>query len=121
MDLSNVKIIARILFGLPFVVFGMMYFTHSATMVTVIPAFLPVPLLFVYLIGILLILSGLGIVLDYNTVLAYKFLTVLLIIYVLTVDLPAVIAMATPVIIYGLLKDIALIGASLAFIALLDH
>jgi putative oxidoreductase len=122
MIISDIKTIAKVAFGLPFIVFGVVHFLNAAGMVGVVPAFLPVPLFFVYITGICLIAAGVGIIVDYHAVLACKLLALLLLIFILTIHLPGVMVSTTvSVAMPGLLKDLALMGGAFGFSILLDH
>ena len=106
--------IARLLFAIPFLVFGLMHFMATSTMAQLIPTFLPAPYFFVYVSGLGLILAGVSIVIQKHTALACKLLALLLGAIIVCIHIPGLnnpemkrIAMV------GLLKDLGLIGAAL--------
>ncbi len=54
-------VLGRVLFAAPMLVFGFGHFGSAADMAGMVPSFLPAPTLFVYLTGVLLVASALGI------------------------------------------------------------
>lgn len=106
----------RIIFGLPFVVFGIVHFINGAGMAGYVPGFIPGGVFWIYLTGAALLAAGISILIEKMTRLACILLGVMLIIFVLTIHLPAVINAAdAPTMqqaMTSLLKDLALAGAS---------
>jgi len=119
----NVKtlttLVGRILFGLPFAIFGLFHFLGAQNMVGMVPTWLPGGVIWIYLTGVALLLGGIGIISGIKAELAALVIAALMGIFILTVHLPGMgneqmrqMAMA------GLLKDMALMGAALTFAGL---
>jgi uncharacterized membrane protein len=107
--------VGRILFALPFAVFGTLHLSMGASMAATVPGWVPGPqIAWVYLTGIVMIVSALAIAADRFARLAGLGIATLMGLFVLTVHIPglsdpgtAQMAMAS------LLKDLALLGAGL--------
>ncbi|MFQ6609422.1 MAG: DoxX family membrane protein [Fidelibacterota bacterium] len=109
--------VARIIFAIPFIIFGIMHFMNAGAMTDMVPSFVPGGVFWVYLTGLALILAGVSIIIQKYTHLASKLLAALLAIFVLTIHLPKLIggdmmAMA------GLLKDFSMMGGALLIASL---
>jgi len=108
--------VGRILFALPFIVFGAGHFANSASMATMVPAYLPGPLFWVYLTGAAQIAAGISIVIRRYDRLAGLLLAGLLVVYVITVHIPG---LSSPdqtrrlISFANLLKDLGLAGGAL--------
>jgi len=107
--------VARILFALPFGVFSFFHFVRSMEMTHVVPSWLPGAIFWVYFTGLAMLAACICIATKMFVTEACLGLTLLLIIFVVTVHIPglshertAQMAMA------GLLKDVALAGGALA-------
>jgi putative oxidoreductase len=112
--------VARALFGLPFVVFGLFHFAGAEHMAGMVPV--PGGVFWVYFTGVALIAGGLGILTNILGRWAALGLAALMGLFALTVHLPALGdpamgQMAT----ISLLKDTALAGASLAWLNILGR
>ena len=110
---------ARIVYGAPFLAFGVNHFAKTDMLAHGVPAWLPAPHVMVWITGLWMILAALAIVLDRFVRPAGIALAVLMAIFVLTVHLPGVLggdAMAF----VSLLKDTALAGGGL-LVAALPH
>lgn len=102
--------LARILFALPFGVFGIFHFIHGGAMKGLVPAFMPLKSFWVYFTGVALILACISILTKIQMKLAALLLALMLIIFVLTIHLPVVIKGGGW---SGLLKDFSLAAAAL--------
>jgi len=60
-------VIGRVLFVVPMIVFGMGHLGDATAMSAMVPSFLPAPTFFVYLTGLLLIVTGGAIAVGYKT------------------------------------------------------
>ncbi len=105
------KTIGRFLFAIPFLVFGVFHFMDGSGMVGMVPGWVPGGLFWVYLTGIALIAAAISIMLRMMDYLAAVLLGILLLIFVLTIHLPAV-AGGNDGQMPSLLKDLALAGAA---------
>lgn len=104
--------VLRVIFAIPFAVFGVMHLMSADKMQGMVPPYVPGGIIWVYITGVLLILGALGLILNKSAQIAGYILGALLLIFVLTIHLPKLLegdqsAMGT------LLKDIALMGAAL--------
>jgi putative oxidoreductase len=110
-----VAIIARIVLGIPFLVFGFFHLTGAAHMTGAVPPWLPAPLFWVYFTGVAMILGGLGVITDKLGAYAGLGLIGLLLTFILTVHLPGLgRPEGAQMAMIGLLKDLALAGGLLA-------
>jgi len=115
-------IVARILFAVPFFIFGLFHFMKANAMAGAVPSYIPGGIFWVYLSGLGFVLAAISIVIQVQTKLACLLLAGVLIFFVLTMHLPGVIA-GGPMMqmaMMGLLKDTALAGAALAFAGMYD-
>jgi len=114
--MNNLKPIGKILFALPFGIFGLMHFMAGADMAGMVPSFLPAPVIWVYLAGAGMLAACISILIGKMAKMASLLLGVLLIIYVLTIHLPAVMG-GDQMAMSGVLKDLALAGAAFYYSA----
>ena len=104
--------VARIIFAIPFIIFGILHFMNASAMSDMVPSFVPGGVFWVYLTGLAMILAGASIIIQKYTHLASKLLAGLLLVFVLTIHLPNLIG-GNMMAISGLLKDISLAGGAL--------
>jgi uncharacterized membrane protein YphA (DoxX/SURF4 family) len=102
--------VARIIFGLPFAIFGILHFMNASSMAGMVP--LPGAVFWVYLTGVALIAASISILIEKYTRLACILLGVMLIIFVLSIHLPGVIGGEMQPNMPNLLKDLALAGGA---------
>lgn len=105
------NLIGRILYGLPMIVFGIFHFVMRAAMASMVPSYVPGGDVWVYITGAGLILAGLAIITHRMMGLAGLLLGIMLLSFVFTIHLPALIggdqnAMTM------VLKDLALAGGA---------
>lgn len=107
----NLTTIGRIIFGLPFAVFGLFHLLMADKMAGLVPAFVPGGVIWVYVTGLALLAAGIAIMLQKMTRMACLGLAALLGVFILTVHAPGLGTndFAMP----GLLKDLALLGGAL--------
>jgi hypothetical protein len=107
--------VGRVLFALPFAVFGALHFSMSASMAAVVPGWVPGPqVAWVYLTGVVMIVSALAIAADRYARVAGLAIAGLMALFVLTVHIPGLRDPALAGLAMGnLLKDLALLGAGL--------
>lgn len=106
-------IIGRLLFAIPFVIFGLVHFMKGAAMVGMVPV--PGGVFWVYLTGLAMILAGVAILANKMASVAAALLGVLLLIYVVTIHVPNVLSAEGPQLqmsLSSLLKDTALAGGA---------
>jgi len=115
MDKNLTITIGKYLFAIPFFVFGVFHFMDAQGMAGMVPGFIPGGVFWVYLTGLALIAAALSVFLNQKVVLAMQLLALMLIIFVLTIHIPATINSmdAAP----NLLKDLSLAGGALLLAA----
>lgn len=110
--MSNLKNIGRIMFAVPFAIFGMMHFMAAGDMAGMVPAWVPGGVFWVYVTGLALAAAAVSLITKKHIYLASLLLAVLLIVFVLTVHLPSMMGgnqMAMP----SIMKDMSLAGGAL--------
>lgn len=115
--MQGLNSLGRWLFILPFSIFGLLHFMNAKGMAeTVVPSWLPAPDIFVYLTGVALIAASISMATGKKDQLAAVLLAAFLLVVVLTVHVPnAIDPSKGQMAITLMMKDIALIGASLLF------
>ncbi|MFM9983832.1 MAG: hypothetical protein ACKVOK_01280 [Flavobacteriales bacterium] len=107
--------IARILFALPFLIFGISHMIEAEVLSGMVPEELPGGSeLYVYLTGAIELICAGSIILKKYDFYAGLILAALMILYALLIHLPAV--SGSPVAVSNLLKDVALSGAALIYV-----
>lgn len=104
--------VGRLLFALPFGIFGILHFMMAENMSGMVPDFIPGGVIWVYLTGVALLAACVSFVIQKEVRLAALLLALMLIIFVLAIHLPGVMSgseSAMP----NLLKDAALAGGAL--------
>jgi putative oxidoreductase len=108
--------IARILFAIPFLIFGAMHLLYAKAMVAVVPAFIPGGILWVYLTGIVLVVTALSFITNIQIKIAGYCLAGMLLVFILTIHIPGIVS-KNPVIVrwsmLALLKDFCLAAAAI--------
>lgn len=104
--------IGRWLFALPFIVFGIFHFMNATAMAGMVPGFIPGGVFWIYLTGIAFIAASICFIIEKKVHLAAQLLAILLLIFVLTIHLPAVIG-GDQSAMTQLLKDTAMAGGAL--------
>lgn len=110
--MNNLKNIGRIMFAVPFAIFGMMHFMAAGDMAGMVPAWVPGGVLWVYVIGLALIAATISIITKKHIYHASLLLAVLLFVFVITIHLPSMMGgnqMAMP----SIMKDMSLAGGAL--------
>jgi len=114
--------VARYLFAIPFIVFGLLHMMNGSAMAGMVP--IPGGVFWVYLVGLALILAGVSIIMQKMMKLSALLLAVLLLIFILTMHIPGVIGgtgAAMQMSMMSLLKDMALMGAALTYSGLAEN
>lgn len=103
--------IGRIIFAIPFLVFGIMHFAFAEKMVGMVPSYVPGGIFWVYFTGAAEVAAGIAFITKFKGKLAAQLLAVLLLIFILVVHMPA---MATNQAEMGqVLKNLGLLGGCL--------
>lgn len=112
--------VARLLFAIPFGVFGIIHFLAGSDMAGMVPGFIPGGVVWIYLTGAALLGACVAIVAQVRVQLVCFLLAVMLLVFALTVHLPGALA-ESPNAISNLLKDLSLAGGALFLAALYDE
>ena len=102
--------IGKYLYALPFGVFGLFHFMRAGQMAGMVP--IPGGQFWVYLTGLAMLAACVSIIIEKKARLACILLGVLLLIYVLSIHLPAIIGGEMQPSMTNLLKDLALAGGA---------
>lgn len=104
--------VGRYLYAIPMAIFGLLHFMNGSMMAGMVP--IPGGVIWVYLVGVALIAAAVAILTGKQAVLATRLLGLMLLIFALSIHLPAVMAggesMAAGM--PMMLKDTALAGAA---------
>jgi putative oxidoreductase len=112
--MKNITTLGRILFAIPFALFGINHFIMMDYYVGMLTSFIPLGAYTIILTGIMLIATSISIIFKKFVKVSTITLAVLLFMFIVTIHIPHLIADAdkTPTLI-ALLKDISLMGGSL--------
>lgn len=108
--------LGRIFFAVPFLMFGLNHFMYAKMMAGLVPHWVPGGITWIYLTGAFEIIAALSIITKIQARLVCFLLAVLLLVYILTLDLPGMgsadqnMKMAAMV---SLFKNIGLLGGAL--------
>lgn len=110
--MRNLSSIGRIIYAIPFFVFGILHLVSNGSMVDFVPSWLPFHLFWIYLVGVAFIAASISILTLKYARLACLLLALLLFIFIVTIHIPNLIA-GEPMSLTVLLKDSSLMGAAL--------
>ncbi|MFC1527316.1 DoxX family protein [Candidatus Neomarinimicrobiota bacterium] len=110
--MSNLKNVGRIMFAIPFAIFGMMHLLMAGKMTGMVPSWVPGGVFWVYVTGLALIAAAVSIISKKQIYLASVLLATLLGVFVMTIHLPAVFG-GDQMAMGSMLKDISLVGGAL--------
>lgn len=104
--------VGRILYALPFAIFGLFHFMNAGQMAGMVP--IPGGVFWIYLTGLALLAASISILIEKKTKLACVLLGVMLVIFALSIHLPAVIESGgeDAASMTNMLKDLALAGGA---------
>lgn len=108
--------IGRVLYAIPFLMFGGMHFMKADMMTGMVPPFMPMANLWVYLIGACFMAAGISILINRYTKISGLLLAMLLMIFIITIHIPGIMsgdAVKMQIAMPNMLKDLALAGAAL--------
>ncbi|MBI3179059.1 MAG: DoxX family membrane protein [Deltaproteobacteria bacterium] len=115
--------VARILYAIPFGVFGLFHFMNAKPMGEMVLAGWPIATVLVIVAGVGLLAACVAIIANRMARLACLLLAALLLVFVVTLHIPGIIRaadeMARMMPMIGLLKDISLMGGALTFAGIL--
>jgi putative oxidoreductase len=112
--MKKITTIGRILFALPFAVFGINHFLMMDYYMGMLTSFIPRTGYIMILTGIMLIAASISIITKKLVKISTILLAILLFIFIVTIHIPHLInGIDTTVTLIALLKDISLMGGSL--------
>ncbi len=107
-------VVARILYGLPMIIFGIFHFIAGGGMAGMIP--IPGGIFWVYLTGVALILAGIAIIIKNRARLACLLLALMIAIFTLTIHVPGILDPNNMQMeMMNTLKNLVMIGGALGF------
>lgn len=120
--MKKITVLGRILFAIPFAIFGINHFLMIDYYMGMLTSFIPKTAYVMILTGIMLILASISII----TKIYVKFFTLmlafLLFIFIVTIHIPHLIAGTDKtVVLITLLKDISLMGGALMIAGIYDE
>ncbi len=112
--MKKITTFGRILFALPFAVFGINHFLMMDYYLGMLTSFIPRTGFIMILTGILLILASISIITKKFVTISTLLLAALLFIFIVTIHIPHLInGVDTTTTLIALLKDVSLMGGSL--------
>jgi putative oxidoreductase len=112
--MKNITTIGRILFALPFALFGINHFVQREYYLGMLTSFIPLGAYTIILTGIMLIVASVSIMTKKFVKFSTIMLAILLFIFIITIHIPHLFSDSDrTVTIIALLKDISLMGGSL--------
>ena len=106
---TTLTTLGRVIFALPFAIFGLFHFINADGMAGMVPV--PGGAIWVYLTGLAMIAASVSILIKKKSGLASMLLGILLLLYAFTVQLPMVLG-GDQMAMGQVLKDLALAGAA---------
>ena len=112
--MKNITTIGRILFALPFAIFGINHFVQKEYYLGMLTSFIPLGAYTIILTGIMLIVASISIMTKKFVKFSTVMLAILLFTFILTIHIPHLFSDSDKTVtIIALLKDISLMGGSL--------
>jgi putative oxidoreductase len=112
--MKNMMVIGRILFAVPFALFGINHFLMMDYYMGMLTSFIPLGAYTIILTGIMLIAASISIISGKLVKISTILLAILLFMFIVTIHIPHLINDADKTVdIIALLKDISLMGGSL--------
>jgi putative oxidoreductase len=114
LNMKNLKIIGRVLFGLPFGILGLNHFFMKNYYLGMVTSFIPGSGYSILVVGIVLILVSVSIILNKYIRTACITLAILLALFIVTIHIPNIFVKENSTIaMIDLMKDTALMGGAL--------
>lgn len=112
--MKKITTIGRILFAIPFAVFGINHFLMMDYYLGMLTSFIPLGAYTIVLTGIMLIVASISIISKKFVIFSTIMLAILLFFFIITIHIPHLFAVIDrTATIIALLKDISLLGGSL--------
>lgn len=105
--MKSLAFIGKVIYAVVIIVFGAFHFMNAKQMAPMVPNFLPVPEVFVYLTGAALLAAGVAILINRKAQLAALLLGIMLVLFAVLIHLPGGQASMGQ-----FLKDMAMAGAA---------
>jgi len=118
--MKNMNSIGRILFAIPFILFGINHFIMYDLFLGMLSSFIPNSVYLIFLTGALLVISGIAIMLNKQILLFCYILGALLILFILTIHLPTMFiadGIDAKLSFFAFLKDLGLLGGVMMIIS----
>lgn len=111
--------VGRVLYAVPFLVFGVMHFLQGGALAGVVPSWMPGDVVWVYLTGVANLAAGISIAVDRYVRVTAVALVGLLATFIATVHLPGVLAEgSSQMALTSLLKDVGLAGGAVMLLGI---
>ena len=118
--MKQLSLLGRVLYAVPFAVFGFLHLNNAAQLASpqlaIVPHYLPMPTFWVYLTGICFLLASIAILFNRYSYIASLLLGIMLILFVLMVHVPQ-----WPASLPFILKDTSLAGAAFFIASFARH
>jgi len=112
--MKNITTIGRILFAVPFALFGINHFLQTDYYLGMLTSFIPLGSYTIILTGIMLIVASISIITKKFVKFSTIMLAILLFVFIITIHIPHLFTGSDKTLtIIALLKDISLMGGSL--------
>ena len=112
--MKKITTLGRILFAIPFALFGINHFLMTDYYIGMLTSFIPLGAYTIILTGIMLIAASISIIFEKFVKLSTIMLAILLFIFIITIHIPHLFHNTDKTVtIIALLKDISLMGGSL--------
>ncbi len=113
MSNASMMMVGRILFGLPFIAFGIIHFMYADMLKGAVPSYVPGGVIWVYFTGVLFIASSLSILANRMVKEASLTIAGLMLLFIVTIHLPGMMDPARMrMTLSNLLKDTIIMGGA---------
>ena len=102
----------RVLFAIPFAVFGVLHLMNASQMQGMVPTYVPGGIIWVYITGSLLIAAALALIINKYAKAAGFLLGLMLLVFILSIHVPALLG-GDQSAMSGFLKDFSLMAAAM--------
>jgi putative oxidoreductase len=117
--MKALSVVGRFIYAIAFGIFGVYHFLYPHTYANMLKGW-PIAEGLVYITGLAFILAAVSIVINVKARLACILLAVMLLIFILSLNVPGVLA-GNQLAMVSLLKDSALLGAALTYASILNN
>lgn len=111
---------ARVIFAIPFLGFGVGHLMNASMMAGMVP--IPGGVIWIYVTGLAMLLAGVAAITKFQGKLAMLLLALLLLIYIVTIHIPAMMKPESQMMgMMGFYKDAGLMGGALLLAGIFDR